>query len=102
MPDGKPMTFLRALFRLEFWGLLVTAYAGMVGSPILLSIVLCTGILFVSGLYKYVLLWPRMKRIGAQGLFWETLGFSLFNATGAASAAYLFGVFDGWVWGLIR
>ena len=93
MSNGeKPSTFFRALFTLEYWALIVTAWAGYVGSKWWQALPICTAILFIRALPKYLKLWPLAVEAEAQAKWWETVALSVFNSLGASCAAYATGL----------
>ena len=47
---------------------------------------------------KYIELWPRAERVGAQGEWWTTVALSTFNSLAAAVAAFVLGNLVRWVW----
>ena len=96
--DGaRPLTFWRAIKMPEFWMLLVTSGAGAAGGAWWMFIPLCVAGLSISSLPKYISLWPRARDAGAERAWWETVGLSIFNNAGAASAAFMLGIGSRWL-----
>jgi hypothetical protein len=54
--------------------------------------------LSISSLPKYVELWPRAERVGAQAEWWKIVGLSFFNSLAAAVAAFVLGNLVRWLW----
>jgi hypothetical protein len=51
-----------------------------------------------SSLPKYVELWPRVQRTGAEWEGWKTVALSVFNNIAASCGGFLLGVFSRWLW----
>jgi hypothetical protein len=54
--------------------------------------------LSISSLPKYIELWPRAERVGAEAEWWKTVGLSFFNSLAAAVAAFVLGNLVRWLW----
>src|SRR5258708_1466347 len=96
--DGKGMTLRSALRSPEYWLLLVTGFAGYFGTPWWVAVPLATAGLSISSLPKYVEMWPRVRKVGAEWEGWMTVALSTFNSIAASAAAFLLGVLSRWVW----
>jgi hypothetical protein len=91
-------SFLRALRDKIFWLFLLTAVAGMLSVPWWVVLPLTLAALSIDSLPKYILLWPRAQRAGAEGAWWIAVTLSTAAGLATASAAYLLGVVIRWVW----
>ena len=47
--------------------------------------------LSIVSLPKYLDLWPRSRDVGAEAMWWKTVGLSVFNTLGATCAAFVTG-----------
>ena len=92
------MTFWQALRASEFWLLLVSAVAAVLGLPWWVVVPLTVAGLSISSLPKYIELWPRAVEANVQGEWWRTVGLSLLNTLGASVAAFMMGLAIRWVW----
>jgi hypothetical protein len=92
---GKRQSFWRAA---EFWLLLAAAFVSMLSVTVWIVIPLTLAGLSISSLPKYIELWPRAERVGAQGEWWKTVALSAFNRLAAAVAALVLGNLARWVW----
>jgi hypothetical protein len=54
--------------------------------------------LSISSLPKYIALWPRAQRAGAERVWWQTVMLSVLNNVAAAGGAFLLGIVTRWVW----
>jgi hypothetical protein len=96
--DEKALTFRRALRSPEYWLLLVAALAGCLGVAWWIAVPLATAGLSISSLPKYVELWPRVQRAGAEWEGWKTVALSMFNNIVASCGGFLLGVLSHWLW----
>ena len=92
--DRKPQRAWRAP---EFWLLLVACIASTVGVTGWVVIPLTLAGLSISSLPKYIELWPRAEKVGAQGEWWKTVILSTFNSFAAATAAFAVGRLARWL-----
>ena len=92
---AKRQSFWRAA---EFWLLLAAAFVSMLSVTVWIVIPLTLAGLSISSLPKYIELWPRAERVGAQGEWWKTVALSAFNRLAAAVAALVLGNLARWVW----
>ena len=100
MNDNEPDTgWLKSFRQPEYWLLLVTAAGGCVTRAWWVVIPLCVAGLSISALPKYIKLWPRAESTGHRKEWFATVGLSLLNSSGVASAAYMIGVIIRWVLG---
>ena len=60
-------------------------------SPFVLIFAAAIAGLSIVSLPKYLELWPRAQNVGAEGMWWKTVGLSVLNGAGAASAGFVFG-----------
>ena len=67
------------------------AIGGFAGGSWWVFIPLCVAGLSIVSLPKYLELWPRAQNVGAEGMWWKTVGLSVLNGAGAASAGFVFG-----------
>ena len=74
------------------------AVAGAAGGAWWVFIALCVAGLSISALPKYMALWPRAQHVGAEREWWKTVGLSLLNSSGTASAAFVLGKLVSWLW----
>ena len=82
----------------EYWLLVAAMLVSMLGVAWWIVVPLTLAGLSVSSLPKYIGLWPRAERAGAQAEWWKTVGLSTFNSFAAAVAAFLFGNVLRWLW----
>jgi hypothetical protein len=82
----------------EYWLLVAAMFVSMVGVAWWIVVPLTMAGLSVSSLPKYIGLWPRAERVGAQAEWWKTVGLSTFNSFAAAVAAFLLGNVLRWLW----
>jgi hypothetical protein len=93
--EDKRQSFWRAP---EFWLLLAAAGVSTLGVTGWIVIPLTLAGLSISSLPKYVELWPRAERVGAQAEWWKIVGLSFFNSLAAAVAAFVLGNLVRWLW----
>ena len=91
---GKPQRAWRAP---EFWLLLAACFVSMVGVTGWVVVPLTLAGLSISSLPKYIELWPRAERVGAEGEWWKTVMLSTFNSVAAAVAAFVLGRLTRWL-----
>lgn len=89
--EERPLTFWRAFRRAEFWLLLATAACGAYGVSGWIVVPLTTAGLSISSLPKYVRMWPRAQRVGAQAVWWRVVGLSTGLGVLTAYASMLVG-----------
>jgi hypothetical protein len=90
---------LRRWWRLpEYWLLVAAALVSMLGVAWWIVVPLTLAGLSVSSLPKYMELWPRAEKVGAQSEWWKTVALSTFNSLGAAVAAFVLGNVVRWLW----
>jgi hypothetical protein len=65
----------------EYWLLVVAALASMFGVAWWVVVPLTLAGLSVSSLLKYIELWPRAERVGAQAEWWKTVALSTLTAS---------------------
>jgi hypothetical protein len=92
---GKRQSFWRAA---EFWLLLAAAFVSMLSVTVWIVIPLTLAGLSISSLPKYIELWPRAERVGAQGEWWKKVALSALNSLADAVAAFVLGNLARWVW----
>ena len=97
--NEKPPTFWRALCEPEIWILIVTATGAWAGGAWWVFMGLCLIGLSISALPKYWKLWPKAREVGAEWVWFETVGLSLLNNLGAAAAAFMLGIGVRWLFG---
>lgn len=97
-PEERPLTFRRALRDKIFWLVALTAAAGVWGVPWWVVVPLTVAGLSIDALPKYLELWPRAQKVGAERQWWMTVALSLFNNLAAACGAYVAGIFTRWLW----
>jgi len=93
--EDKRQSFWRAP---EFWLLLAASGVSTLGVTGWIVIPLTLAGLSISSLPKYIELWPRAERVGAQAEWWKTVGLSFFNSLAAAVAAFVLGNLVRWLW----
>lgn len=82
----------------EYWLLVAAALVSMLGVARWIVVPLALAGLSVSSLPKYIRLWPRVERVGAQAEWWKAVGLSTFNSLAAAVAAFVLGNVLRWLW----
>lgn len=96
--EPSALTVKRAVVSAEFYLLLVGCIAGAVGVSAWLVVPLLVVGLSISALPKYIALWPRAQRVGAEGAWWRTVALSVVNNLAASCGAFLVGVLARWLW----
>lgn len=71
----------------------------MAGLSAWIAVPLMTAGLSISSLPKYIALWPKARRVGAEGAWWQTVALSLLNNAGASAAGVVLGVLLRWIVG---
>ena len=94
------MAVWQAVWGLEVWALLATAWGGYAGSPGWLIVPLCTAVLAVSLLPTVLALRPRARAAGCERQWRQTVALALLHATGVSGAAFLAGLAVRWLWAL--
>lgn len=74
-----------------FWLLFTASIAATMGLAWWVVVPLTLVGLSISSLPKYIALWPRAAKAGAQGAWWRTIALSTFNSLAAAPAAFMVG-----------
>jgi ABC-type sulfate transport system permease component len=82
----------------EFWLLLATVFVSMLGVTGWIVVPLTVAGLSISSLPKYIELWSRAEKVGAQAEWWKTVALSAFNSLAAAVAAFVLGNLARWLW----
>jgi hypothetical protein len=99
MLDGKErLTFLRALRSPEYWLLVVGCVAAAAGVSAWITVPLLVVGLSISSLPKYIALWPRAERVGAEGAWWQTVMLSMVNNLAASCGVFVLGILCRWLW----
>ena len=95
---NEKLTFWRALRSPEYWLLLVGCIAATAGVSAWIAVPLLVAGLSVSSLPKYIALWPRAERVGAERVWWQTVGLSMFNNLATSCGAFVLGILCRWLW----
>jgi hypothetical protein len=98
LDEGKPFTIWRALRSPEFYLLLVGCIATVAGVGAWIVVPMLVAGLSISSLPKYLALWPRARRAGAEHEWRRTVTLSMFNNLATSCGAYVLGVVARWLW----
>ena len=98
MNDDDQMTFWRALLSPEFWLLLITALGASAALQWWIGLPLCVAGLSISALPKYIELWPKAYKVGAERAWFMTVVLSMFNNLASSCGVYLLGYLVRWLW----
>ena len=89
--DGR-LTLRRALRAPEFWLLIAAGLAAAGGVQWWIVVPVTLAGLSIASLPRYVALWPRARRAGAERAWLVTVSLSMFNNLATSCAAFLLGI----------
>jgi hypothetical protein len=95
--DDRRLTFLGALRSSEYWLLLVGCISAVAGIGVWVVVPLLVAGLSISALPKYLALWPKARRVGAEREWWQTVILSIFNCLAASYGAFMLGTVARWI-----